>query len=67
MQAAKRSELDSYVVSISQLEANLAQYGQTQVFAVPLAEKAHTPGAAWPKPAGCDLGRRASVGERGMP
>jgi len=55
--AALRGELDNYVVSISTLETNLAQYGQTQTFDVPSGEKPHTPANAWAKPTGCDLSR----------
>jgi len=54
---AVRSMLDEYVVSLSQLETLLASYNISQVFDTTLAEKQHTPTAAWALPAGCDKGR----------
>jgi len=51
---AVRAQLDSYVVSIAQLETNLAQFGQAQKFDVSAAVKKIKPTKAWVSPTGCD-------------
>lgn len=54
---ALRGALDTYVISIAQLESQLEAFGQSQNFNVPLTQKGHIPGGAWDLPTGCDKGR----------
>jgi len=51
---AVRARLDSYVVSIAELETNLAKFGQAQKFDIPAAAKKIKPAKAWVSPKGCD-------------
>jgi len=51
---AVRARLDSYVVSIAELETNLAKFGQAQKFDIPAAAKKIKPAKAWVSPRGCD-------------
>jgi len=51
---AVRARLDSYVVSIAELETNLAKFGQAQKFDIPAATKKIKPAKAWVSPKGCD-------------
>jgi len=51
---AVKAVIDDYVISIDQLEKNLAKYGQSQTFDISSKTKAITPKGAWPLPFGCD-------------
>eukprot|EP00658_Telonema_sp_P-2_P006967 TRINITY_DN12608_c0_g1_i4.p1 TRINITY_DN12608_c0_g1~~TRINITY_DN12608_c0_g1_i4.p1 ORF type:complete len:467 (-),score=86.12 TRINITY_DN12608_c0_g1_i4:103-1503(-) len=53
-ETAVRSQLNSYVVSLSELESRLAKYQQPQIFDAPFTTKEIWPKAAWSVPSGCD-------------
>jgi endonuclease G len=53
----KRSQLESYVVTLEHLEKVLISHGQPQIFDVPLKQKKQKPLKTWPLPARCDKGR----------
>ena len=51
---AVKAVIDDYVISVNDLEKNLAAYGQEQSFDISAKVKAITPTQAWDLPFGCD-------------
>mmetsp|Transcript_16812 Transcript_16812/g.33548 ORF Transcript_16812/g.33548 Transcript_16812/m.33548 type:complete len:919 (+) Transcript_16812:167-2923(+) len=57
-ESAKASAIDDYVVSVNQLEANLAKWGAAETFTLQgdKGEKPSAVGVMWAEPAGCFRG-----------